>query len=234
MTQDRLPLSRERVVSEAMALADTSGLEALSMRTLADRLGVVPMALYKHVRNKEELLDAMVDAVVTAIGPAPTGGDWLTRARALIGAARHEMLRHPWAWRAIETREAPSPPVLDHMEAMLQVLGDGGLSVDLAHHTMHALGSRLWGFSQEVFASPAADAGHGPDEATLAMLAARWPGVLASAASARHQVGSTVGPGCDDDAEFAFALDLILEGAARLADAGWSPPLPPTSATPAS
>ncbi|WP_084039492.1 TetR/AcrR family transcriptional regulator [Demequina sp. NBRC 110053] len=217
----RAPLSRERVLREALQAADDDGLEALSMRALADRLGVVPMALYKHVRGKDELLDAMVDAVVAEIGPPPAAGPWPERARALILQARAVMLAHPWAWRALETRTLPSPAVLDHMERMIRVLRDGGVSVDLTHHMMHTLGSRLWGFSQEVFASPSPPAA-GPDPETLALMAERWPGVLESAASARHDDGTTVGPGCDDAAEFAFAVDLLLDGAERLHRAGWT------------
>lgn len=221
-------LTRARAVAEAIALADEAGLEALSMRSLAERLGVVPMALYKHVRNKEDLLDAMTDAVIVEIEhPTEEGGDWKGRARALVLAARRVMLRHRWAWEAIETRTMPSPAALDHMEAMLRVLRDGGLSVDLAHHLMHALGSRLWGFSQEVFASPTPPDDPEAVAEAAAMLAQRWPTVLESAASARHDDGTTVGPGCDDEVEFEFALDLILDGAERRHLDGWTPPYGP-------
>ena len=210
-----MALTRARVVAEAVALADESGLEAVSMRSLAERLGVVPMALYKHVRNKDELVDAMVDAMITDIGsPRPTG-NWRADASALLAAARAAQRRHPWGWAAIESRGAPTPVALDHMEAMISRLRSG-LDASLTHQVMHALGSRLWGFSQEVFSSPP------PGDpqiaaAAAAMLAQRWPFVLESAMSASHGPEGIVGPGCDDDAEYFFAVDLILDGAQRLA-----------------
>ena len=184
------------------------------------------MAQCKLVRNTDELLDAMVDGVVESIGDPPAHGDWKARARALIREARATMLLHAWAWRAHETRETPSPAVLDHMERMIRVLRDGGLSVDLTHHLMDALGSRLWGFTQEVFASPSPPA-QGPDADTLALMAHRWPGVLESAASARHDDGTNVGPGCDAEAELLFAVDLLLEGMEALAKHGWAPHVAP-------
>jgi len=229
----RAPLTRERVLAEAVALADVDGLEALSMRALADRLGVVPMALYKHVRDKEALLDGMVETVLAEVPAAPQapGPAWKAAARARVLDTRRALQRHPWAWRALETRTAPSPAMLDHMEAMLRILRAGGLSPQLTHHAMHALGSRMWGFTQEVGASgpPPTD----PEEvqAAMAAMAARWPAVLESAMSAGHDPDSAVGAGCDDDFEFAFALDLILDGAARLHESGWTPWAP--SAEPA-
>ena len=210
-----MALSRARVVAEAIALADADGLDAVSMRSLSERLGVVPMALYKHVRNKDELVTEMVDEVVREIAPSRTSGQWKADARALLAAARAIQHSHPWAWAAIATRGSPTPAALDHMEAMIATLR-GGLSAPLAHQVMHALGSRLWGFSQEVFSSaPPSD----PDvaAAAAAMLAQHWPFVLESAMSATHGPDGIVGPGCDDEAEFFFAVDLILDGAERLA-----------------
>ncbi|WP_062525232.1 TetR/AcrR family transcriptional regulator [Demequina rhizosphaerae] len=218
-------LTRERVLDEAVALADEAGLDGLSMRTLADRLGVVPMALYKHVRDKEALLDGMVETVLAEVPPPPEepGAAWKAAARARVLDTRRALQRHPWAWRALETRPAPTPAMLDHMEAMLRILRSGGVSPQLTHHAMHALGSRIWGFTQEVGASgpPPTD----PDEiaAAMAAMAARWPAVLESAMSAGHDPDTTVGAGCDDDFEFAFALDLILDGTERLDERGWTP-----------
>jgi AcrR family transcriptional regulator len=209
----------DRIVAEALAIADTEGLDAVSMRPLAERLGVVPMALYKHVANKDALLTLMVDAVIGEIGVPSRTGAWKADARALLMSARNAQHRHPWAWTAIETRQAPTPAVLDHMEAMIATLR-GGLSALLTHHVMHALGSRVWGFSQEVFSSPPPA---NPDAALAAAqaLGARWPSVLESAMSARHDASGIVGPGCDDEAEYAFAIDLILDGAERLASSDW-------------
>jgi AcrR family transcriptional regulator len=86
--EPRLPLTRERVLATAVALADRGGIGALSMRKLAQELGVVPMALYKHVANKDELLDGMIDVVVAEIDPPIEGADWKTTMRERILSAK--------------------------------------------------------------------------------------------------------------------------------------------------
>src|SRR6266849_4880777 len=115
----RVPLSKDRVLRAAVALADGSGIEALSMRNLAQELGVVPMALYKHVANKEELLDGMVDVIVGEIDPRVSGTDWKSAVRQRILSARQALLRHPWASRVIESRTTPTPVLLEYMESLI-------------------------------------------------------------------------------------------------------------------
>ena len=100
----RSPLSRERILGAAVALADQEGVESLSMRRLAQELGVVPMALYKHVASKDEMLDGMVDVVVGEIDPPLADIDWKTAMRERILSARRALLRHPWASSATWTR----------------------------------------------------------------------------------------------------------------------------------
>jgi AcrR family transcriptional regulator len=210
----RLPLSRERVLSAAVALADEGGAEALSMRKLAQELGVVPMALYKHVANKDELLDGMVDLIVGEIEP-PTGGtDWKAVMRARVLSARRALLRHPWASRAIETRTTPTPAVLAYIDSMIGIFLAGGFSADLTHHAVHTMGSRLYGFTQEVF-DDGSDASRAMDPATLPDPAA-YRNIAAMVMGVAHDAGSVVGPGCDDQFEFEFALDLLLDGLDRL------------------
>lgn len=211
-------LNRERVLRAAVALADESGIESLSMRRLAQELGVVPMALYKHVANKEQLLDGMVDAVVGEIDPPTPGSDWRGVVRQRILSARRILLRHRWAYRVIESRTGPTPAVLEYLDSMIGVFRDGGLSVDLTHHVMHAMGSRLLGFSQELFDT--SGGAEPPDPA----LAERYPRIAELAAAAAHDGDSVVGGGCDDQFEFEFALDLLLDGFERLRAQGWSPP----------
>src|SRR5688572_29055865 len=115
----RAPLNRDRVLRAAVALADRVGIDALSMRSLAQELGVVPMALYKHVSNKEELLDGMVDVIVGEIEVPATHTDWRTAVRERILSARRAMLRHAWASRVIESRARPTPIVLDSINALI-------------------------------------------------------------------------------------------------------------------
>ncbi|MCX5376257.1 TetR/AcrR family transcriptional regulator C-terminal domain-containing protein [Streptomyces sp. NBC_00091] len=213
-------LNRDRVLRAAVALADESGIESLSMRRLAQELDVVPMALYKHVANKEQLLDGMVDAVVGGIDPPVPGPDWRGVARQRILSARRVLSRHRWAYRVIESRTGPTPAVLEYVDSMIGVFRDGGFSVDLTHHVMHAMGSRLLGFSQELFDDSGSGSAGPPDPA----LAARYPRIAELAAAAAHDAESVVGGGCDDQFEFEFALDLLLDGFERLRVQGWSPP----------
>ncbi|MCJ0874713.1 TetR/AcrR family transcriptional regulator [Streptomyces sp. AP-93] len=216
--KQRIPLNRDRVLRAAVALADATGIDALSMRRLAQELGVVPMALYKHVANKEELLDGMVDAVVGEIDPPAADPDWRHVVRGRILSARRVLLRHPWAARVIESRTGPTPAVLGYLDSMAGCFRSGGLSADLTHHVMHAMGSRLLGFSQELFDTS------GPSGPPDPGMAARYPHIAELAATAAHDGGSTVGSGggCDDQFEFEFALDLLLNGFEALNRQGWT------------
>ena len=218
----RARLDRDQVLRAAIVLADESGIEAVSMRQLARRTGVVPMALYKHVAGKEELLDGMVDVVVGDI-PAPAiGTAWKEAARQRILSARHALLRHRWAVQVIESRTAASPVVLDHMDSLIGIFRSGGFSADLTHHVMHALGTRMWGFTREVFPTPALPADPAERAAVLAGFAERYPHIVEMAAAASHDVASTVGGGCDDQFEFEFTLDVMLDGFQRLHEQGWT------------
>ena len=212
-----MPLSKERVLGAAVALADARGVEALSMRNLAQELGVVPMALYKHVANKDELLDGMVDVVVGEIDPPAGGTDWKTAMRRRVLSARGALLRHPWASRVMESRSSPTPAVLAYMDSMIGMFRAGGFSIDLTHHAMHAMGSRLLGFSQELF-DETADVGPGMDAETLRELAGTFPHITELVVAITHDQASVVGQGCDDQFEFEFALDLMLDGLERLRD----------------
>jgi AcrR family transcriptional regulator len=215
-TTPRLPLSKERVLQAAVELADRGGSEAVSMRKLGQSLGVDAMSLYHHVQNKGDILDGIVDAVVGEIDASPTDADWRTAMRQLVMAAREVMLRHPWAPRVIELRPTPGPATLRNMEKALAILRDGGFSMDLTHHAIHVLGSRILGFNQDLYDD--SDVGD-PEVAALAarQMADQYPRVSELALAATHEGGLG---GCDDDVEFAFGLDLILDGFERLRAAG--------------
>jgi AcrR family transcriptional regulator len=216
----RSPLSRERILGAAVALADQEGVESLSMRRLAQELGVVPMALYKHVANKDEMLDGMVDVVVGEIDPPLADTDWKTAMRERILSARRALLRHPWATQVIESRGEPTPAVIGYMDSMMGIFRAGGFSIDLLHHAMHVMGSRLLGFSQELYDDTASM----PEGEALEMwnqMADAYPNIAAligeiSGGQISHDEGSVVGGGCDDQFEFEFALDLLLDGLERL------------------
>jgi AcrR family transcriptional regulator len=215
-SRPREPLTRARILRAAVALADEGGVESLSMRRLAQELGVVPMALYKHVANKDELLDGMIDVVVAEIDPPIEGADWKSTMRERILSARRALLRHPWASRVLESRGEPTPTVIGYIDSMMGVFLDGGFSVELMHHAMHVMGSRMLGFSQELFD----DAASMPAEEAAevwSQMADLYPNIakLVPVAIGTHE-GPVVGGGCDDQFEFEFALDLVLDGLERL------------------
>lgn len=234
----RVRLNRARVLTAAVTLADEIGIDALSMRRLAQELQVVPMALYKHVANKEELLDGMVEAIIVEIGPCETAGNWSAGVRQRVLTARATLARHPWARRVIESRTTQTPAVLGYMDSFAGMFLAGGFSADLAHHVMHALGGRMWGFTQELFVDPAG-AVEQPTEtpevmaAMFEQMAELYPNIATIAASGAHDDSTVVGQGCDDQFEFEFALDLLLDGFERLHRADWSSSVRMlTSATP--
>jgi AcrR family transcriptional regulator len=209
----RTPLTRERVLGSAVELADRGGIENLSMRKLGQELGVDAMALYRHVRGKDDLLDGIVEVVIGEIERPPPGEDWKATLRETILAARRVMLRHPWAPRVLEERGTAGPAALAHIDAVLATLLGGGFSMDTAHHALHVLSSRIFGFHQDLFD----DSGRAPDPEAQAMivrsLAVSYPSLAELAAAASHDGGLGA---CDDDVEFAFGLDLILGGLERL------------------
>jgi len=216
-TEPRTPLTRERVLAAAVELADREGVEGLSMRRLAAELGVVPMALYKHVANKDELLDGMIDVVVTEIDPPRTDTDWKTAVRERILSARRMLLRHPWASRVMESRTRPTMTVMAYMDSMIGMFIAGGFSIDLIYHVMHAMGSRLMGFTQEMF-NDQSDEEQPFQPEMLEQLQTVFPSIYELYLTVNHEDESIVGPGCDDQFEFEFALDLMLDGIERLKD----------------
>ncbi len=211
----RLPLSKERVLRAAVELADRDGSDAVSMRKLGQALGADPMSLYHHVQDKGGILDGIVDVVVDEIEISRSATDWKTALRGQVMEARAVMLRHPWAPRVIEARPDPGPATLRYLDVVLGILRDGGFSIDMAHHAIHVLGSRILGFSQDLFDDNATD----PDVAALAarQLASVYPRIGELALAVSHEGGLG---GCDDEFEFAFGLDLILDGLERQREAG--------------
>jgi AcrR family transcriptional regulator len=209
----RTPLTRGRVLEAAVQLADRGGIDGLSMRKLGQALGVEGMALYRHVRDKEAILDGIVDAVMTEVVVPDRAADWRIAMRDLSVAARSVMLRHPWAPAVLVARPEVGPSTLRHIDSVLGILDAGGFSIDMAHHALHVLGSRVFGFTQDPF-NDANDVR--PDPATAAAiaqaLAVSYPSIGKLAAAATHDGGLG---GCDDDFEFAFGLDLILDGLDR-------------------
>ncbi|GAA4698558.1 transcriptional regulator, TetR family [Promicromonospora umidemergens] len=238
-TAPRSALTRARVLESAVTLADRDGLGALTMRSLARELGIEAMSLYHHVANKEDLLDGVVDVVAAEIQDAvgrlealpddAPESSWKPALRRQILAARTVLLRHPWASTVLESRKSFSLHVVRYYDSLIGLMRRGGFSYDLVHHAMHALGSRALGFSQELFEPDGATAGSAGDgsaeegaadaaTALLLQMADELPHMVEMLAEVGHQdTGSTLG-WCDDQTEFEFGLDLILDGLERLAE----------------
>jgi AcrR family transcriptional regulator len=209
----RIPLTRERVLNAAVALADTSGSETLSMRKLGDALGVEAMSLYNHVANKEDLLDGMIDMVFAEID-LPTGrADWRVGMRQRAISARRVLSRHGWAIGLMESRSSPGPATLRHHDAAIGCLRDAGFSIELAAHAFSVLDSYIYGFALQErslpFPTPEQTADLAQD--ILASFPAdRYPHL--AELTARH----VLQPGYDYGNEFEFGLDLILDGLERI------------------
>ena len=211
-TPTRKPLSRTRVLQAAVALADEAGLQGFSMRGLAQELGVVPMALYKHVANKEELLDGMVDIVFGEIELPPDDLDWRQAMRRRAISAHEALIRHTWAVGMMESRH-PGPANLRNHDAVMGCLRRAGFPFKMAIHAYSVQDAYIYGFAlQEMdtaFETPASageaaqkragEIGALEDYPYLAEIAAELPG-----------------SGYDNDVEFAWGLDLILDALERL------------------
>ena len=202
----RRPLTRERVLRAAIDLADAEGVDALTMRRLGQALGVEAMSLYNHVASKDDILNGIVDVLVGEIPLAPGGTDWRAALRAQSLAARDLVRRHAWAPQLITSRTTMSPAMVTYMDAVVGTLHGGGLSHDLTHNAMHVLGSRILGFTMELFDPTDL----GPEVASILRETTtdRYPHLAATLGQVHH----------DDDVEFAFGLDLILDGLERSRD----------------
>ena len=209
----RAPLTRARILDAAVAAADEGGLQGLSMRRLGQALGVDPMALYRHVRDKDDLLDGLRDVVLGMIPVVDPEPEWRAAMRRQTLGAREVMRRHTWAPRLLEDR-AQGASIIAYVDVVLGILHAGGLSTALAHHALHVLGSRVVGFTQDLF-EDAGDPEADPEAAAAfaRSIAAIHPHVARLAIAVSHEGGLG---GCDSDEEFLFGLDLLLDGLERL------------------
>lgn len=200
-------LSRQRVVAEAIRLADREGVHGLSMRRLAGSLGAGAMSLYHYVANKEELLDAMVDVVFEEIALPPEELVWQSAMRERAMSARQVLARHPWAIGLMESRTSPGPANLRHREAVTACLRRAGFTVLMATHANWLLDSYVYGFALQETSLPFDTADELVDMTEGVFLpqlpADAFPYLNESAAA-------LVAAGYDPSEEFTFGLDLIL------------------------
>jgi AcrR family transcriptional regulator len=213
----RAPLSRERVLRAAIALADEGGFESLTMRKLAGELGVEAMSLYNHVAGKDDLLDGMVDLVFGEIEPPPTDVDWKTAMRRRAVSTREALGRHRWAIGLMEGRTNHGPANLALHNAVLGCLRTAGFSLEATVHAYSALDAYIYGFALQERDMSSETAGDFAAEAQRQMHA--YQDVLADYPYLVEVVGGHVASsGYDYAGEFVFGLDLILDALDRLRD----------------
>ena len=213
--KSRAPLTRDRALAVAVSLADVAGIEAVTMRRLAQELGVEAMSLYHHVANKEDILDGMVDAVFREIELPPAGTDWQTAMQERAKSARDAMTRHPWALAIMESRTSPGPATLRHHNALIGCLRQSGFSVQLAAHAFSLIDSYVFGFVLQEVNLPFDDTTSVAEmEAMVAAMLASFP-----ADEYPHLLEMTsqhvLKPEYSYSDEFDFGLGVILNGLAE-------------------
>jgi AcrR family transcriptional regulator len=207
-SKERPPLSRERVLRGAIAVADSAGVRALTIRSLAAELGVTPMSVYYYVANKSEILDGIVDEVFSEIELPPGDGDWRSEIHRRARSARQVLNRHPGAIALLESRKTPGPATLRHHDAMIGTLRNAGFSVEMTAHAYALLDSYVYGFAIQEAALPF----DGPESATRVtepimeqFPAGEYPHLVEMATEYILQ------PGYDFGNEFEFGLNVILD-----------------------
>lgn len=208
----RTPLSRERVLRAAVAVADADGIGSLSMRQLGGMLGVEAMSLYNHVAGKDDLLDGMVDIVFSEIDLPPAGTDWKVAMRQRAISAREVLSRHRWALGLMESRASPGPATLRHHDAVIGLLREGGFSIAMAAHAFSVLDSYIYGFALQEASLPF-DTAEQTVELAQAILQHFPAGAYPYLAELTTE--HVLKPGYDYGNEFEFGLDLILDGLGR-------------------
>jgi AcrR family transcriptional regulator len=208
-------LSRQRVVIEAVRLADTEGVDGLSMRRLAGTLGAGAMSLYHYVANKDELLDAMVDGVFDEIELPSDGVPWQAAMRRRAVSAREALGRHRWAIGLLESRTSPGPANLRHHEAVTACLRKAGFSVVMATHANWLIDSYVYGYALQSASLPFDTAGEFADAAQEVYLPQLPPEQFPYLNESAAELAAA---DYDPADEFLFGLDLILAALEPLRD----------------
>jgi AcrR family transcriptional regulator len=211
----RIPLTRDRVLQAAVALADETGIDALTMRRLGERLGVEAMSLYNHVANKDDLLSGMADTVLGEVELSTEDVEWRTAMRRRAGSVREMLVRHPWAAILVGALPHPGPATLRYIDSVLGSLISAGFSADMASRAFWVLDSYVYGFARQqsnVQLQLAADPTS--PQATQDLPAETYPHLVEVA------VSFASGPGWNVESEFEFGLAMILDGLERHMTAG--------------
>lgn len=204
---ERPPLSRARVLREAVTLTDEEGIAKLSMRRLGQRLGVEAMSLYNHVANKDDLLDGMADLVSADFTVPAAGDDWREALRRSALSAHEVLLRHPWAATLLESRSNPGPQRLRYLNGVVAVMVDAGFPVQLAYYAFLTLDSYIYGFTLQEAAAPAApeEAADAADDFVAGLPQGKYPHLVSMALI-------VMDPTHDQGADFGAGLEIVLDG----------------------
>jgi AcrR family transcriptional regulator len=209
--RERAPLSRERVLRGAVTVADAGGIGSLTIRSLAQELGVKPMSVYHHVANKDQILDGIVDIVFSEIELPSLAGEWRSEIRRRAISARRVLRCHPWAIGLLESRTTPGPATLRHHDAIIGTLRGAGFSVEMTAHAYALLDSYVYGFALQEAALPFAPetVADVAEPMMQQFPAGEYPHLVELATEYVLQ------PGYDFGNEFEFGLNLILDALAR-------------------
>jgi AcrR family transcriptional regulator len=208
----RTPLTRERVLHAAIAIADEAGVGALSMRKLGQMLGVEAMSLYNHVRSKDDLLNSVIDIVLGEVEIPPAGTPWKRAIRGTAISAHDVLVRHPWAASVMLSATGRQPARWRYMESILRSLREGGFSPERTDHAYHVLDSHITGYTLWQVQIQI-------DPAQLPAMASTFlqdlpPDDYPFLVEHVHQ--HLRPPDAADEGAFVFGLDLILDGLERL------------------
>jgi len=204
----RAPLSREGVLRGAVAVADAGGIGSLTIRSLAQELGVKPMSVYHHVASKDEILDGLVDIVFSEIDLPSVGGDWRSQMRRRAISVRRVLSRHPWAIGLLESRGTPGPATLRHHDATIGTLRAAGFSVEMTAHAYALIDSYVYGFALQEASLPF----DGPETVTEVaepMMQQFPPGEYPHLVEMATEY--ILQPGYDFGDEFDYGLGVILD-----------------------
>jgi len=209
-----LPLSRDRILNTALRIADEDGIEALSMRRIAQALGVKAMSLYNHVKNKDEIISGIVDRVMGEIDVPDITADWKVTMRQRAISAHAMLMRHPWAALTIMAGVNVGPAALRYVDATLGCLRQAGFSWEMADHAWNAMDSHIYGFTLQALNFPF-------DEAEYADVASAFVSQIPSSTYPflNGLTQEVIARRYSGIHTFEFGLDLLLDGLDRLRDA---------------
>jgi AcrR family transcriptional regulator len=215
VSRSRAPLTKERVLQAAVALADERGIESLTMRRLAEALDIEAMSIYYHVANKDEILDGMVDLAFRQIDLSSGDADWKRAMRQRAISVREVLSLHPWAISLMQSRTNPGPALLQHHDAFIGTLRTAGFSVETTAHAFSALDAYIYGFVAQELSLPFDTSSSEEAAAIAAVILESFP-TEEYPYLAELTIDHVMQPGYNYADEFDFGLELILDSLERL------------------